>query len=211
MRVKICGITNLEQGSAIAHLGATDLGLICVPKSPRYLPPEKIGAIAPHLPSGVGRIGVFANADPLNIVSVVQQAGLTAVQLHGQESPEFCHDLRFHLPDVELIKAIAVKTPDSLTATESYAEWVDTFLFDAYAPQQLGGTGKPFNWDYLENFSPPRPWFLAGGLTPHNIQQALAKATPNGLDLSSGVERSPGNKDLELVAALFQAIAELRI
>ncbi|MDR9402427.1 MAG: phosphoribosylanthranilate isomerase, partial [Halothece sp. Uz-M2-17] len=152
MRVKICGITNLEQGRAIAQLGATDLGFICVQKSPRYLPPHNIADITSHLPSTMGLIGVFANTDLPEIYSTVKQAHLTAVQLHGKESPAFCQQLRSQLPQIELIKAIAVKTPDSLRGTEQYADSVDTFLLDAYAPQQLGGTGQSFNWHYLKNF-----------------------------------------------------------
>ncbi|AFZ43713.1 phosphoribosylanthranilate isomerase [Halothece sp. PCC 7418] len=211
MRVKICGITNLEQASAIAQLGSTDLGFICVQKSPRYLPPHNLADITSHLPSTMGLIGVFANADLSDICSTVKQSHLTAVQLHGKESPAFCQQLRSQLPNTELIKAIAVKTPDSLTETEYYADWVDTFLLDAYAPQQLGGTGKSFNWDYLQDFHPQRPWFLAGGLTPNNIQQALNIAQPDGIDLSSGVENSPGDKNLDLVAELFQTLQSLVI
>ena len=206
MRIKICGITNLEQGQAIAQFGATALGFICVRKSPRYLPPESIATITPHLPSTVSPIGVFANSDLSDIISIVRETQFTGVQLHGQESPEFCQQLRSQLPDVELIKAIAVQTSESLHQTETYANAVDTFLFDAYAPQQLGGTGKSFNWELLKNFTSPRPWFLAGGLNPDNIQRALEIVKPDGIDLSSGVEKSPGNKDLNLVANLFNLI-----
>lgn len=207
MRVKICGITSLEQGSAIAQLGANALGFICVKKSPRYLSPENIARITCHLPPQVSRVGVFANTDTTEIISLVQQTHLTAVQLHGEETPEECNKLHSQLPNnIEVIKAIRVKSAESLQQTETYAPYVDTFLLDAYDPQQLGGTGKAFNWELLQNFNPPRPWFLAGGLTPNNIQEALAIATPNGIDLSSGVENSPGNKDLNLVQQLFQLL-----
>lgn len=206
MRIKICGITSLEQGSAIAQLGANALGFICVKKSPRYLSPDAIATITPHLPPQVSRIGVFANTEAAEIISIVQQTHLTAVQLHGEETEDYCNQLRSQLPNLELIKAIRVKSADSLQHLENYAPFVDTFLLDAYDPKQLGGTGKTFNWEYLQNFNPPRPWFLAGGLTPDNIQEALAIATPNGIDLSSGVETSPGNKDLGLVKALLQAV-----
>lgn len=206
MRVKICGITNLEQGSAIAQLGATDLGFICVQKSPRYLPPEQIARITTNLPANVSRIGVFANANLYEIISIVQETHFSGVQLHGEESPQFCQQLRSQLSEIELIKAIPVKTPDSLRQSEDYASCVDTFLFDAYDPKQRGGTGKSFNWEYLKNLTLPRPWFLAGGLTPDNIEQALKVAQPNGIDLSSGVEQSPGDKDLALVASLFSLL-----
>jgi len=208
MRVKICGITKLEQARAIAQLGATALGFICVEKSRRYLARNDIAEITTHLNADIACIGVFANATLSEVVSTVQQASLTGIQLHGQESPQFCQQLRSRLPEVELIKAIAVKNAQSLTQTETYAPWVDTLLLDAYDPKQLGGTGKSFNWEYLQDFTPPRPWFLAGGLTPNNVQQALATANPNGIDLSSGVERSPGDKDLNLVRELFQVLTE---
>ncbi|MDR9403805.1 MAG: phosphoribosylanthranilate isomerase, partial [Halothece sp. Uz-M2-17] len=120
--------------------------------------------------------------------------------------PAFCQQLRSQLPNIELIKAIAVKTTESLAETEYYSDSVDTFLLDAYAPQQLGGTGKSFNWDYLQDFHPQRPWLLAGGLTPNNIEQALKMSQPDGIDLSSGVEDSPGNKNLDLVAELFKTL-----
>ena len=206
MRVKICGITQSEQARAIAQQGATELGFICVQKSPRYLRADQIAAITSNLPHSLNRVGVFANAEIPDIIQIVEQAHLTAVQLHGQETPTFCQQLRSQRPELELIKAIAVKTPNSLTATEDYRLWVDAFLLDAYAPQQLGGTGQSFNWDYLKDFHPQRPWFLAGGLTPHNIQQALSVAQPDGIDLSSGVENSPGDKNLDLVAELFQTL-----
>lgn len=206
MRVKICGITQLEQANAIAQLGATALGFICVEKSRRYLPPDEIVSITKYLNSDISCIGVFANTELSDIIAIVKQANLTGIQLHGQESPAFCEKLRSRLPQVELIKAIAVKNADSLIQTERYAPWVDTFLLDAYDPKKLGGTGKSFNWEYLQDFTPPRPWLLAGGLTPNNVQQALATAKPSGIDLSSGVEKSPGDKDLNLVAELFQAL-----
>lgn len=209
MRVKICGMTNLEQASAIAQLGVETLGFICVRQSPRYLPPDQIAAITPDLPPDTASIGVFANADLSEIISIVEETHLTGVQLHGQESPAFCQQLRSQLPDVELIKAIAVKNPASLKQTDTYAEWVDTLLLDAYDPKQLGGTGKSFNWDYLQSFTPPRPWLLAGGLTPNNIDQALTQAKPSGIDLSSGVERAPGDKNLDLVTKLLQVLRSI--
>ena len=209
MRVKICGMTNLEQASAIAQLGVETLGFICVRQSPRYLPPDKIAAITHDLPPDTASIGVFANAELSEIISIVEETHLTGVQLHGQESPAFCQQLRSQLPDVELIKAIAVKNPASLKQTDTYAEWVDTLLLDAYDPKQLGGTGKSFNWDYLQSFTPLRPWLLAGGLTPDNIDQALTQAKPSGIDLSSGVERAPGDKNLDLVTQLLQVLRSI--
>ena len=128
------------------------------------------------------------------------------MQLHGDESPEFCQQLQEQLPGIELIKALRIKTPTDLQTTSHYEGAIDTFLFDAYHPQQRGGTGKTLDWQALKNFHPTKPWFLAGGLTPDNILIALAQLAPDGIDLSSGVERSPGNKDLAKVSKLVAQI-----
>jgi phosphoribosylanthranilate isomerase len=206
MRVKICGITKPEQGQAIACLGATALGFICVQASPRYVTPQQIRAIIEQLLLPVDRIGVFADASIEEIVQVVSSSHLNAVQLHGNESPQFCHTLRQTLPKVEILKALRVKTPDCLNQATTYASCVDTLLFDAYHPQMLGGTGKTLDWVTLQKFRPTYPWLLAGGLTPDNILEALQGLQPQGIDLSSGVERSPGDKDLDKVAQLFKNI-----
>ncbi len=204
MRIKICGITKTEHGKAIAALGATTLGFICVDRSPRYVTPQQIALITEHLPGHVERIGVFANAREQEIVSTVTEANLTGVQLHGDETLQFCQSLRKLLPsNIELIKALRIKNFDSLTNAQIYYSVVDTILLDAYHPQLLGGTGTTLNWQDLASFHPPLPWLLAGGLTPDNILEALGKVNPQGIDLSSGVERSPGDKDLDKVKQLF--------
>jgi phosphoribosylanthranilate isomerase len=207
MRVKICGITQVEQGQKIADLGADSLGFICVKRSPRYITPDKIKAIAEHLPATVDKVGVFAEHSLSEIMAIVYQANLTAVQLHGTESPDFCTKLRQLLPPkIELIKAFRLKTAASWQATVVYQELVDTLLLDAYHPQMLGGTGKTIDWQTLKNFQPTIPWMLAGGLTPENIIDAISRLNPNGIDLSSGVERASGDKDLTKVTQLFQQL-----
>lgn len=206
MRVKICGITQPDQGCAIATLGATALGFICVPASPRYVSPEQIRAVVEQLPKNIDRIGVFANSTWEEICQTVAAAGLTGVQLHGDESPEFCHQLRQALPNVEIIKALRVRSSEALAQATVYTSWVDTLLLDAYHPQQLGGTGKTLDWATLRQFQPRCPWLLAGGLTPENVLEALNQVHANGIDLSSGVERAPGDKDLTKVAQLFEQL-----
>ena len=207
MRVKICGITQIEQGKAIVELGADSIGFICVPESPRYVSVDRLRAIADTLPSETVKVGVFANHGVTEIVAVVQQAHLSAIQLHGTESPEFCRQLRQAIrPEIELIKAFRLKSAASLAETSAYLDCVDTLLLDAYHPQILGGTGHTINWQDLVQFKPAIPWLLAGGLTPDNISEALSRLQPDGIDLSSGVERSPGDKDLAKVAQLFEAI-----
>ncbi len=208
MRVKICGITQPQQSLAIASLGATALGFICVPSSPRYVTTAQIQAAVAQLPKHIDRIGVFANLGIPEISQIVADSGLTSVQLHGDESPEFCYQLRQSLPQVEIIKALRIRSVEHLDTALIYKEYVDTLLLDAYHPQQLGGTGKTLDWQILQKFNPGCPWFLAGGLTPENILVALSQTKPDGIDLSSGVEKSPGDKDLDKVALLFARLQE---
>jgi phosphoribosylanthranilate isomerase len=212
MRIKICGITKPEQGKAIAQLGATSLGFVCVPQSPRYILPEQIRLVVDHLPvhplthASIDRVGVFANATVVEICQVVAIANLNAVQLHGNESPAFCQQLRTTLPEVEILKALRISSSECLTEAEAYLDSIDALLLDAYHPKLLGGTGKTLDWSSLENFRPNCPWLLAGGLNPNNVLDALNQVLPDGIDLSSGVEHSPGDKDLTKVAQLFEQL-----
>jgi phosphoribosylanthranilate isomerase len=206
MRVKICGITQPQQGKAIADFGATALGFICVSTSPRYVTANQIRAVVEQLENQIDSIGVFANTSITGISQTVADAGLTGVQLHGDESPEFCRQLREHLPKVEIIKALRIRAAADLDKATVYSLSVDTLLLDAYHPQQLGGTGKTLDWKMLQQFQPSCPWFLAGGLTPDNILEALSQVSPSGIDLSSGVESAPGDKDLNKVAKLFEKL-----
>ena len=209
MRVKICGITQAQQGQAIAELGATALGFICVERSPRYINSQQIQEIIRVIPTNIDLIGVFATPSLTKIKGVLQVAQLTAIQLHGDETPEFCAQVKQLWPHLEIIKAFRIKTVGSLENIPQYVEAIDTLLLDAYDPQQLGGTGKTLNWDILATFKPDRPWFLAGGLNPNNILQALDNLAPDGIDLSSGVERSPGDKDIGKVAQLFTKLNQV--
>ena len=208
MRVKICGIKQPDQGKAIAIAGATALGFICVPNTPRYVTKQQIRAVVEQLPKQIDQIGVFANSSVEEICQIVEFAGLTGVQLHGDESPEFCHQLRSMLPGIEIIKALRIKNSQALEQVEIYFSSVDTLLLDAYNPQMLGGTGATLDWKTLQQFQPGCPWLLAGGLTPDNVLDALKQVNPNGIDLSSGVERAPGDKDLDKVAKLFEKLGQ---
>ncbi|MEH2293976.1 phosphoribosylanthranilate isomerase [Nostoc sp.] len=207
MRVKICGITQPQQSIAIASLGATALGFICVPTSPRYVTTSQIRAAVAQLPANIDTIGVFANASIPEISQIVGDSGLTGVQLHGDELPSFCCKLREALPNAEIIKALRIRSLEHLETAIDYIKYIDTLLLDAYHAQQLGGTGKTLDWRMLEQFNPTCPWFLAGGLTADNIVEALSQVSPSGIDLSSGVERSPGDKDLDKVAKLFEKLS----
>jgi phosphoribosylanthranilate isomerase len=203
MRIKICGITTVEQGTAIAQMGATDLGFICVPSSPRYLNLTKLQPLVVALGSVANTVGVFADFSVMTIAHVVGLTELNTVQMHGNESIEFCQELRAALPETEIIKAWRVRSSEDLDKIAAYSDVVDSLLLDAYHPDALGGTGQTLDWEQLSAFNPPIPWLLAGGLTPDNICTALSQLDPAGIDLSSGVEVSPGNKDLALVDRLF--------
>ncbi|MEM1167805.1 MAG: phosphoribosylanthranilate isomerase [Cyanobacteria bacterium P01_H01_bin.35] len=224
MRVKICGITKLEQGQAIANMGATDLGFICFPKSPRYITPENIKNIVDKLPKNIDKIGVFVNPEIDLLSEIIINTKLNGIQLHGDESPEFCNQLRQSIPNnIEIIKGLRIKSPQDLTRANLYENHVNTLLLDAYHPDQFGGTGKTLDWKIIEEFHPTFPWLLAGGLTPENVTEAIqkfilvsqAKIEFNhkfcGIDLSSGVETAPGDKNLIKVKKLFDSLAQLRV
>ncbi len=209
MRIKICGITSIEQGTAIAKMGATDLGFICVPSSPRYLNLTKLHPLVTALGSMANTVGVFADFSVMTIAQVVEITELKTVQLHGNESVEFCQELRAALPETEIIKAWRVRDNSDLDRISAYSQVVDGLLLDAYHPDALGGTGQTLDWEQLLAFTPSIPWLLAGGLTPDNICTALSQLHPDGIDLSSGVEVAPGNKDLALVDRLFSNLSRL--
>lgn len=209
MQVKICGITQPDQGRSIAQLGATALGFICVEQSPRYVSPDRIKETVAGLPAEVDRIGVFANTTVAAIHQIVMATGLNGVQLHGNESPQFCQALRQTLPTLKLIKAVRVRSVEQLATIDQYQDWIDLLLLDAYHPGALGGTGKTLDWNALQTFSPFCPWYLAGGITPENVQEAVSLVRPHGIDLSSGVETSPGDKDLGKVRRLFEQLRQM--
>ncbi|MEL6940664.1 MAG: phosphoribosylanthranilate isomerase [Cyanobacteria bacterium J06598_1] len=217
LQVKICGITKVEQGLAIAQAGATALGYICTTKSPRYIAPESIApittAVHEQFPT-VQHFGVFVNEGVASMVAIARSAHLTVLQLHGDETPALCQLLRdaldlSDLSKVQIVKALRIRSTEDLDEARQYAPHVNLLLLDAYHPDQLGGTGTTLDWRSLKAFSPSCPWFLAGGLSPDNILTALSQLSPNGIDLSSGVERSPGDKDMAKVGQLFDQLANL--
>jgi phosphoribosylanthranilate isomerase len=206
MYVKICGITQLEQGIAIADMGADCLGFICVPASPRFIDSKQIRLVTDKLPDRIERVGVFMNVSVDEVCQVAEQAGLSGVQLHGSESLEFCSEIKTKLPDRKLIKALNIRSPQELSVADAYSEYVDVILLDAYDPKLAGGTGKTLDWSMLTSFRPRCAWWLAGGLSPENIAIALSQISPDGVDVSSGVERSAGDKDLDKVKRFLDAI-----
>ena len=212
--VKICGLTVPDQAVAIASQGASAIGFIAAPKSSRYVTPLKMQAISKALIaagySGVERVGVFVDASLETLQEAIITGQLTTLQLHGQESPNDCRQIRQALPNVKLIKALRIRSDADLTAVQPYETFIDAILLDAYHPHLQGGTGETLNWRSLQAFHPAKPWILAGGINPGNVNDALELLHPDGIDLSSGVELSPGHKCLEQTQMLFEKLSELQ-
>lgn len=200
VRVKICGITRLEDAEAAVAAGADALGFMFYPGSVRCVSEEAAAAIGRRLPPFVLRVGVFVDAAEEHIRAVAARCGLGALQFHGSESAEFCR--RFALP---VIKAFRIRGPESLPALRTYdtAAW----LLDSYVTGQWGGTGATFNWDLAaEAVGWGRPVILAGGLTPDNVAAAVQRVRPYAVDVSSGVESAPGRKDPVRMRAFVAAV-----
>lgn len=217
MLLKVCGLRQPDQAAAVAALGANAIGVIGVPQSPRWLEPAQRPALfeAIHL-ARPDCLGVLVVADPADaeLEQLRPAAGHQVLQLHGGETPERCQALRAALgSDLILWKALRIRAQADLDQAEAYAAVVDALLLDAWVPDQLGGTGHRIPIEWLQGFQPRLPWWLAGGITPERLPQALqalAATPPVGVDASSGVERAPGDKDLARVEQLVAAVAAFR-
>lgn len=197
--VKICGITNTEDALVAVDAGADALGFIFYEKSPRFVTTEAVAAIIQQLTRPVARVGVFVNATVETVLEAMSRCHLSLLQFHGDESPEFC--LQFGLMNM---KAFRVRDDSVFQEMQRYP--TDAWLLDAFSPAGLGGTGETFNWDLAIRANQlGRPIFLAGGLTPDNVAEAVARVRPFGVDVSSGVEATPGRKDHAKVRAFIQA------
>ena len=200
VKVKICGLTNLADAQVAVEAGTDLLGFVFYEKSPRHVAIPAAGAIARQLPPFVTRVGVFVNAPEELVVQAISMCGLNVLQFHGDETPEYCTQF-----GVMSLKAFRVRDAESLAALPAYAT-MDGYLLDAYSPSGLGGTGEQFNWELAisaKQFG--KPIFLAGGLTPENVADAVRRVEPFGVDVSSGVETSPGKKDAAKVRAFIAA------
>jgi len=192
VRVKICGITSLDDALQSVQAGADALGFVFHEKSPRYLSTERAESIISELPPFVQVVGLFVNADAGFINNTADRCRLDLVQLHGDEPPDYCELIRRRI-----IKAFRVRDISSLIPVKDYH--VAGVLLDAYSPHVFGGTGLSFNWEYAHTVADCRPIILAGGLTPGNVREAVERVNPYAVDVSSGVEESPGRKDQEKV------------
>lgn len=190
VRVKICGITNLDDAMAVVDFRADALGFVFFKGSPRYISPDDAGAIIRRLPSFITTVGVFVNESTDQIEETIKLTGIDVVQLHGDEPPEMCNNI-----SRRIIKAIRVKSLESLDPLKNYKDRVSAFLLDTFTPDILGGTGQIFNWDIAIDAKQFGKIILAGGLTPDNIAKAVRRVRPYGVDVSSGIESEKGKKD----------------
>ncbi|AEN73741.1 phosphoribosylanthranilate isomerase [Rhodothermus marinus] len=208
LKVKICGITNLEDARYCAAAGADFLGFIQYPESPRYVAPEVAREIIEWI-HGPEKVGVFVNATPDAVNRAIEEVGFTMVQLHGTEPPEWCAEI-----DAPVIKAIHVVHDASAeqlrTLMEPYRPWVTYFLLDTHRTNLWGGTGESFNWRLARELSADYPILLAGGIGAHNLEEAVRTMRPLGVDLSSSVEAAPGKKDFDKLARFFEVFHALR-
>lgn len=201
VKVKICGITNLEDALLAVEAGADALGFVFFRESPRHIFPEQAAGIIKNLPPFVQTVGLFVNEEPGTVNATADQCGLDLVQLHGDETPEFCRGVKRRV-----IKAFRVKDLTSLEEMKNYH--VAGCLLDAWSPSAYGGTGKTFNWEIAATAAASGDIILAGGLTPENVAEAIQIVRPYAVDVSSGVESSPGKKDGDLIRRFFQRIKE---
>lgn len=209
MFIKVCGITRVQDADLAADLGATAVGFIFWPGSPRYIAPEDARAIVQRRSSKVSTVGVFVNEPAERVREIMDLVQLDVAQLHGSESPDYCRrlgSLGSPTPGEEprLIKAVGMK--DDGTIDVSGFDPDVLVLVDAHDPRRHGGTGRTVNWDTARRISAARRTILSGGLNAENVRLAIASVQPYGVDVSSGVESAPGVKDADRLKRFFEAL-----
>jgi phosphoribosylanthranilate isomerase len=196
-KIKICGITHLEDALLAVNLGADALGFIFA-QSPRRVDHQTARKIIASLPPFVHTVGVFLDEDQETVREIAALCRLDSIQLHGNESPEYCKTL-----GLKVLKVIRVKNQKSIASMASYQRCTQGFLLDTYIKGLPGGTGKTFNWELARQAKKHGPVILSGGLSPDNVWEAIEKVRPYGVDVSSGVEKSPGIKDPDKLRVFF--------
>jgi phosphoribosylanthranilate isomerase len=200
VKVKICGITSVGDAEAAVEAGADMLGLMFYPDSPRHITEEMAQTIARQLPPFIIRVGVFADQAPEEVFSAMHKCGLNLLQFHGRETPEYCAQF-----GMMTMKAFRIRDAASLKEIPQYQ--THAYLLDSYVAGKAGGTGAVFNWNLaVEAGRLGKPIFLAGGLTPENVTEAVRTVRPFGVDVSSGVEQSPGKKDPKKMRDFIAAV-----
>jgi phosphoribosylanthranilate isomerase len=198
--VKICGITNIGDAYWAVEFGADALGFIFYPESQRYITPERAKEILQKIPGSIERVGVFVNQEIRAVKEIVSFCGLRLIQLHGDESPQYCGQF----PRFTLIKAVSFWPKEGIQKLESYS--VRAILVDAHEPDRYGGTGKNSDWALAMKVKKTHPLILAGGLNRENIKRAIETVRPCAVDINSGVETSPGEKDPYKIREIMEII-----
>lgn len=202
--VKICGLKDQLMLEAAIEAGADYVGFMFVSESPRAITVEQAGILLSRTDTATG-VAVVSDAND-DLIDAIRITGFPVIQLHGSETPERVREIK-HRTGKQVWKAIGVRTRDDLKVCETFAA-ADLMLIDAKAPEgaaYAGGHGQSFDWSILKNWQAPKPWFLAGGLTPGNVAEAVAATGAPGVDVSSGVERARGVKDAELIKQFISA------
>jgi phosphoribosylanthranilate isomerase len=207
VEVKICGIRDAGALDAAIGAGADYIGFVFFPPSPRAVTPAEAGALSARHAGGPVRVGLFVDPTDDLLAATLAAAPLGLIQLHGEETPARAAAIRarFGLP---VMKALGIGAPEDLDIVDAFAPVVDRFLFDAKPPPGgplPGGNAQPFEWRLMAGRAIPRPWLLAGGLTPGNVAEAIRTARAPGVDVSSGVEHARGVKDPALIRAFIAA------
>ncbi|WP_417908594.1 phosphoribosylanthranilate isomerase [Candidatus Electronema sp. PJ] len=209
IRIKMCGVTQLDDALVAVEAGVDALGFIFHPKSPRYVQPESARLIIEQLPPFVDTVGVFVDRELADVQEIVRFCGLNYAQLHGRESPEYCEQLRLAAAPCQIIKALRVSKQLLAENVAPYHAHVRGFLLDTYQKGQEGGTGTCFDWSLIPLLRLQREFMLAGGLDISNVRAAIEQVHPYGLDVNSGVEISPGRKDHQRLLAFIQEVRKL--
>jgi len=205
--VKICGLTDEAAVAAAVEAGADFIGAVFFPPSPRHIGPEQAAHLFDGVPDDVKRVGLFVDPTDDDIEGALRHVRLDLIQLHGQETPERAEaiGLEFGVP---LMKAVGVASAADAKSAEAYADIADWILLDAKPPAEAtrpGGNAAAFDWSLVEAYTTGLPWMLAGGLTPDTVQAAITATHPPAVDVSSGVESSPGHKDPDLIRRFIDA------
>lgn len=203
VRVKICGITNLEDALISINRGADILGFIMYSKSKRYIKPIDVRHITSQLPPFISKVGVFVNENPRNVLEILSYAHLDYAQLHGDETPEDCE----YVGPERVIKVFRFKNIEEINIIENYIDKVKAILLDTYSSRVYGGTGEPFDWNIAKAVKeryPELPIILSGGLKPENVREAISIVNPYCVDVSSGVEKAPGRKDPQKISEFIK-------
>jgi phosphoribosylanthranilate isomerase len=206
--VKICGISSEDMLKAAVSCGADKIGFVHFAKSPRHIELKRSAELKEQLPAHVESVIVVVNPDDALLSQIVGVIHPAYIQLHGKESPERVKEIHAKFPKQKLIKAVSVRNGDDIAKVHAYAAYVDLLMFDAKAPESSalpGGNGLSFDWELLKNREFDKPWILSGGLTPENVKEAIEITGATAVDVSSGVESSPGVKDAALIKAFINA------